>query len=330
MGYTVGVDLGGHFIKVGLVDEEGRVASRVEAPTSAEKGREVSIGRLVETVKEFLVGCRDRGVPDGVGVGSPGLVDVEEGVVRFSPNFPGWLDVPLRSILQEATGLPVALENDANAAALAEKEFGAGRDFSNFVFVTLGTGVGGAIVLDGKLFRGPWGTAGEIGHMTVDPDGPKCNCGNYGCLERFVGIERIVERAREKLRAWKGRTVLLDMVGEDLDGLTPEHLSEAAKLGDELALRVWEEVGTYLGIAFASVANLLNPEAFVLGGGVSRAGEVLLGPIRETIRKRAMKVPAGLVRVLTAQVQDAGIVGASLLVRREASGGRRLLTGGTS
>jgi len=132
-------------------------------------------------------------------------------------------------------------------------------------------------------------------------------------LERFVGIERIVERAREKLRTWKGRTVLLDMVGGDLDGLTPRHLSEAAKLGDELALKVWEEVGTYLGIAFASIANLLNPEAFVLGGGVSRAGEVLLGPIRETIR--TMKVPAGLVQVLTAQVQDAGIVGASLLVR---------------
>jgi len=313
MGYAVGVDLGGHFIKVGLVDEEGRVVSRVEAPTSAERGREASIGRLVETVREFLAGCR--GVPDGVGVGSPGLVDVEEGVVRFSPNFPGWLDVPLRSILQEATGLPVALENDANAAALAEKEFGAGRDLSNFVFVTLGTGVGGAIVLDGKLFRGPSGTAGEIGHMTVDPDGPKCNCGNNGCLEMFVGIERIVERAREKLRTWKGRTVLVDVVGGDLDGLTPKHLSEAAKLGDELALKVWEEVGTYLGIAFASIANLLNPEAFVLGGGVSRAGEVLLGPIRETIRKRAMRVPAGLVRVLTAQVRDAGIVGASLLVR---------------
>ncbi|HID11402.1 MAG TPA: ROK family protein [Candidatus Latescibacteria bacterium] len=304
MGHTVGVDLGGHFIKVGLVDEDGNVMLRTEAPTMADRGREASLRQLVGTVRDFLSRCREYGTPEGIGVGSPGLVDVEAGIVRFSPNFPGWLEVPLRQTLQEATGLPVALGNDANIAALAENTFGAGKDLKTFVFATLGTGVGGALILDGRLFTGPLGAAGEVGHITVDPNGPRCNCGNYGCLERFVGIDYIVERAREKLRTWEGETLIPNMVEGDMDKLTPKHLSDAAELGDRLALKVWEEIGTYLG---------LNPEAFVLGGGVSNAGEVLLRPIRETIRKRAMQIPAGLVRVLRAQVgPDAGVIGASL------------------
>ena len=206
--------------------------------------------------------------------------------------------------------------NDANVVAMAENAFGAGKEFQDFICATLGTGIGGAIVVGGNVVTGADGTAGEIGHTTVDPDGPLCNCGNHGCLERFVGIKYIVARALSKLESGTQESRLPKMVDGQLENLTPKIIAQAAEQGDSLAREVFEETGMYLGIAFANLVNILNPEAIVLGGGVSNAGELIFGPIRETIQRRAMIVPRKTVQVVRATLgHDAGIIGASLLVR---------------
>ena len=316
---AIGVDLGGHFIKLAVVDGIGKIQLQETAPTYADQGKDASIAQIVRSVKAFIAKSKMAcDAPIGVGIGAPGLINVETGIVRFSPNLPGWSEVPLRQILEDATGLPVGLGNDANVVAMAENAFGAGKEFQDFVCATLGTGIGGAIVIGGKVITGADGTAGEIGHITVDPNGPQCNCGNYGCLERFAGIEYIVERAVSKLKGGTHESVLPEMVNGDLENLTPKIIAQAAEQGDVLAREVFEEIGAYLGIAFASLVNILNPEAIVLGGGVSNAGELIFRPIRETIQRRAMPVPRATVQVVRATLgPDAGIIGASLLVGEE-------------
>lgn len=315
---TIGVDLGGHFIKLAVVDGTGKIQLRETAPTYADKGKDASIAQIVRSVKAFVAKAKAVcDTPIGVGIGAPGLIHVETGIVRFSPNLPGWSEVPLRQILEDATGLPVGLGNDANVVAMAENAFGAGRDFQDFVCATLGTGIGGAIVIGGKVVTGADGTAGEIGHITVDPNGPRCNCGNRGCLERFVGIKYMVERAVSKIEHRTSESILPKMVDGHLEDLTPKIIAQAAEQGDRLAREVFDETGAYLGIAFASLVNVLNPEAIVLGGGVSNAGELIFRPIRETIRRRAMPVPRATVQIIRATLgPDAGIIGASLLVRQ--------------
>ncbi len=316
---AIGVDLGGHSIKLAVVDDTGTVRLRESAPTCAEEGKDASVARIERSVHAFLVKAET--VCDaliGVGIGAPGLIDVESGMVRFSPNLPGWSDVPIRRIIEDATGLPAGLGNDANVVAMAENTFGAGKKFQDFICATLGTGIGGAIVVGGKVVTGADGTAGEIGHTTVDPDGPLCNCGNHGCLERFAGIKYIVERAISKLESGTHKSVLPKMVDGQLENLTPKIIAQAAEQGDALAREVFEETGTYLGIACANLVNILNPEAIVLGGGVSNAGELIFAPIRETIQRRAMIVPRATVQVVRATLgHDAGIIGASLLVRKQ-------------
>jgi len=236
-------------------------------------------------------------------------------------------EVPLKRIVEDRNGLPTFLANDVNAMALAENAFGAGKDFRDFVCLTLGTGVGGGIILDGKLREGITGTAGEIGHMTVDPNGPRCNCGNRGCLERLIGARYLVENAIAKLKASGNGGILIDMAGGDPRRITPRLMSEAASKGDDISIEVFREAGEALGIIFASLTNFLNPEAFVVGGGVSKAGDLILEPARRTLLERAMREPAEAVRVVPAALGgDAGMIGSSLLVRikdrtRRAEGG---------
>ncbi|MFH1006534.1 MAG: ROK family protein [Candidatus Latescibacterota bacterium] len=314
---AIGVDLGGHSIKLAVVDETGKIRLREATPTYAGKGKDTSLAQIVRSVQALL--AQARAVCDelvGIGIGAPGLIDVESGTVRVSPNFPGWVDVPLRKILEDVTELPARIGNDANMVAMGENAFGAGKEFQHFICATLGTGIGGAIVIDGKVVTGADGTAGEIGHTTVYPDGPLCNCGNHGCLERLVGIKYIVERALSKLERGSYESLLPRMVDGQLDRLTPKLIAQAAEQGDLLAQDVFEETGTILGIAFANLVNILNPEAIVLGGGVSNAGELIFAPIRETIQRRAMSVPRATVQVVPATLgHDAGMIGASLLVR---------------
>ncbi len=252
----------------------------------------------------------------GIGIGSPGVVDTDAGVVHLAPNLHDasgqpWRDVPIVDLVRKALGSSapraILLENDVNAMVLAESRYGAGRGASILVGVTLGTGVGGGIVVDGAVHRGASGTAGEIGHVTVVADGPRCGCGNDGCLEALVGTRGIERRARAAMAA--GRETSLR------DDLTPLRIARAAEAGDPLAGELFEETGRYVGVVLAGVANLLNPDMVVIGGGVAAAGEDLLFThIRDEVRRRAIDTAADAMRIAPAQLgNDAGLIGCAVL-----------------
>jgi glucokinase len=314
MGETaVGVDLGGTNIKVGLVTASGNVVARHATPTHADGGFSAVAVRMCDAVRECVrrAGERLESVA-GVGVGSPGTIDHEAGVVCFSPNLPGWRDVPLRETLAEELGVRCVIENDANAAALAEQWLGAGKGERSLVLLTLGTGIGGGIVLDGHVWHGASGAAGEIGHMCIDPDGPQCNCGNRGCLETYASATGMVRRMREAIE--RGADCPL---AADPDALTARRIYEAAVGGDTAARRVVEDTGRYLGVAASNIMHALNPNVIAFSGGVTGAGEMLMGPLLREAEWRTLEQSRRGVRIcFSALGDDAGILGAarSLLV----------------
>jgi len=238
----------------------------------------------------------------GIGIGVPGLVDAQRGIVHLLTNVRGWREVPLVSRLRARLQRPVFLDNDVNLVALGEWRFGAGRGATSLVCLTLGTGVGGGLIVHGALYRGVAGAAGELGHMVLDPNGPRCACGSRGCLEAHVGSAAIVRLARQAGVAHRGR-------------LTPEGLADLARRGDRTARAVWHQVGRLLGCGLASVVNLLNPDRIVIGGGVANAWPLFAPTLQRTIRAEAMQIPARTVRVVRAQLGDqAGVIGAAVLV----------------
>ena len=308
---TLGVDIGGTSVKLAVVDQRGRVVDRGIVPTPAVVTPRQMAALIVQAAKPLRGAGRIR----GVGVGVPGLVDVERGVVHTLVNIRGWRHVPLRRVMQAAFGIPVAVDNDVNLLALAEARFGAGRGARSLVCLALGTGVGGAIVLDGQLYRGVTSSAGEVGHMPIERSGPRCGCGGWGCLEAYIGNRRIVARARRLMR---------HRAGHLSEALTPESLSRAAARGDRLARSLWEAVALDLAVAVAGVVNILNPDRIVIGGGVAQAGRWLFEPLRRAVRERAMAVPARAARIVPAALgTDAGAIGAATLVREYMEGTRR-------
>jgi glucokinase len=249
----------------------------------------------------------------GVGIGAPGLV--QQGIVRRMVNVPGWRNVRLQHALEQRLGCPCRVDNDANCAALGEASFGAGRGAKQVVAVTLGTGVGGGLVLDGRLYRGANGAAGEIGHMVVDPGGPRCGCGRRGCLEAHVGTAAILRRARAAMRRQPGPLRRLAAGSR----LTPRLVSDAAAAGDASARRVWEETGTWLGIGLANVVNLLNPDRIVIGGGVSGAWRYFAPSMRRAMTSHAVFSEAVTGRAVRARLgAHAGVVGAAVLLWKDA------------
>jgi len=303
---AIGVDLGGTNIKGGVVDQNGQILRRLSVQTQAQEGPERILDQIARLVQELK---GERGI-EGVGVGCPGLVEPTLGVVRDPPNLAGWQEVNVKRELEERLELRVEVANDVNAAALGELYFGAGRGVSNFICITLGTGVGGGLILDGKLFTGSRGVAGEIGHLPVNIFGPRCRCGNYGCLERYVGAEYIVERAQKKLKD-NPASLLSSLEGE----LTPKLIAQAAQKGDKLAKEVFRETGEIIGAALSGAVNLLNPELIIVGGGVAQAGELVLEPIRRTLVERAMNRESQGVKVVPALLEeDAGLIGAGSLI----------------
>lgn len=304
----IGVDLGGTNIKAGAVGLDGKVLFRTRLSTDADEGPGHVADRIAQAVRQCLDNIQGgRGAVAGVGVGSPGPLDFETGVVVFTPNLRGWHNVPLRSMVEERTGLPGALENDANAAALGEQWAGAGRGASSLVMFTLGTGIGGGIVLDGQVWHGFGGVAAEIGHMSINPDGPTCGCGSKGCIEAYASATAMVRRMHETI-ASGCRTSLADRSGE----LTARDIHEAALAGDEAALENLEMTGFYLGVAISNTMHILNPEVIVLSGGVAAAGEMLMDPIQRTIRQRAIEASRLNVKVCFGALgDDAGVVGAA-------------------
>jgi glucokinase len=309
-GLFIGIDLGGTHIKGGLVDREGKLVSENTVPTGASEPADRTLGRMVSLIESLIAGASGSGTVAGVGIGAAGQVDHEKGVFIEGPNVPNWKNVPVAREIQKAINCPVVLDNDAHAAALGEYAYGAGRGVAAMLMVTLGTGVGGGFVLDGRLYRGKDNTAGEFGHTTIQHDGPVCACGRRGCVEAFIGTQGILRRAREKMVLDRS-SVLHRIPPNDME---PRHVGEAAEKGDLIAQMVLKEIGEFLGAGLANVVNLLNVEKAVIGGGVSNAGEWIFQSARERLVKDALKVPRGTVQLVRASLgNSAGIVGAAKL-----------------
>jgi glucokinase len=314
--WAIGIDFGGTNIKCGLVDRRGRVAASVSLPTRAFARPRAFIEGTARTVERL---ARSAGVRTtqlrGVGVGAPGLVDRYRGVVHSLVNVPGWRDVPLARRLRARLRVPVLVDNDVNLVALGEWRWGAGRGAQSLVCLTLGTGVGGGLVIGGRLYRGARGAAGEIGHMAIDAQGPRCGCGRRGCLEALVGTAAILRLGRGAMaRSSRLRALVRASHGR----LMPRLIGRAARSGDPAARQVWVEIGRRLGVGLANLANLLNPECIVIGGGVSNNWTSFAPTMRKTLRAEAMDVPGRTVRVVRTALGDrAGIIGAAVLVWEE-------------
>ena len=370
MEYSIGVDLGGTDIKAGLVSSVGGISCRVVLPTDVEVGGpKVVAARIAEAVRQVLVKAETTtaqaisklgktlqssssraeksdskhcGHDDTreiwIGLGAPGLIIAETGVVHFSPNFPGWSDIPLVDYVNAELAklhLPKTaandnsqphgnerirgwkpllrgMDNDVNAMTLGELRHGAGVGYKNIVALTLGTGVGGGVVIDGKVYHGSQNTAGELGHTVIEPNGRYCGCGNQGCLEAYAGAKNIVERTQEKIET--GRSTILAKAIKNGTALTPRQIAEAAHAGDKVAMEIFAETGQYIGVALTSIAHILNPQIAIIGGGIAEAGEKLLfEPIRTELSKRAMDIPARMKIIKAHLGNDAGIVGAAML-----------------
>jgi len=304
--YIVSIDLGGTNLKIALLDLNYKIRRKNVLDTRKFPGKNGLVLAITHAVNSMIRGARlKKSQILGIGLGVPGPVDAEKGIVHFFPNIPGWKEVKLASLLRKRLGLAVFLDNDAKVMARAEYKSGSGRGFKNVLCITLGTGVGGGIILSGKLHRGQDNAAGEIGHLPINEDGPLCNCGGKACLEAYVGNTRIVRYAE---RLFKRRISL-------------EELSLLAYNNNKLALKVWHDAGSRLGVALTGMVNVLNLDAIVIGGGVANAGRVLFDKIKETIKKRAMSVQAKRVKIFKAKLgKDAGLIGAAILVQEGLNG----------
>jgi glucokinase len=309
---VIGMDLGGTKIGTALVDPVGGILARDQRETLATQGPDAVIARMLDGARRVL--ARADVSPDqvgAVGIGSPGPLDIEAGVVASPPNLPGWDRIPLRQRIAEALGIPAVLENDANAAGLGEQRFGAGRGASHMIYVTASTGIGGGLILDGKLYHGAGGLAGEIGHMTVLPNGPLCGCGNRGCLEALASGTAIARRARESV-ARGVPTCMRAMASGDPQCITARLVAQAARQGDAEAIHILAEAMHYLGVGMASLVNLLNPQLIVIGGGLTNLGEALFEPVRRAIARISFPAAAEVVRVVPPQLgDDVGVLGAA-------------------
>jgi glucokinase len=312
--YLVGVDLGGTNIVTGALAEDGSdvIALRSE-PTRADQGADAvvdRIARMIDTTIAETIAQTGAKRTDmiGIGVGAPGPLDRERGIVVTTPNL-GWTNFPLRDVIAERTNLPVRIDNDANCATLGEWWLGAARGANNVIGMTIGTGIGGGIILGGRLYHGSSDVAGEIGHATIDINGRRCKCGNYGCLEAYASGPSIAERAREAVSGDQS-ALLVRMVNGDLSRITAATVYEAAKLGDEDAVDVVRETSRFLGASIANLLNIFNPEVVVIAGGVTQAGDALFEPLTREVRKRAFRPAVDACQIVPGILGAAGVVGA--------------------
>ncbi len=309
----VGVDLGGTNVKIAVVSRDKRILAKDSRPTHAERGPEGVMDVMEEGVRHVLEAA---GVTMdevlAVGFGAPGPLNWQTGVVYRLPNLPGWKDVPLAQTMRERLGATCFLDNDANAAAYGEYWLGAGQGTQSMVVLTLGTGVGGGVVVFGKLLRGIDGTAAELGHLKVQRGGRLCGCGQRGCLEAYASVSGMVKTAIEALLEASGESVLKEMAGGEMENVTGRMISDAAEQGDPVALRVFEETAAWLGLGIGSIINYQNPERVVLCGGMIAAGDLLFTPVREAARANCFKVPGRRCEIVPAGLGgDSGVLGAA-------------------
>jgi glucokinase len=323
--FIVGIDLGGTNIAAGAMPTDGtrEIAMRM-GPTKAHEGADAVVERIAVMVEDVIAQTRaetgaERSDFLGVGIGSPGPLDRARGVVIVTPNL-GWRDFPLRDEVAKRVNLPATLDNDANCATLGEWWCGAAKGGRNVVGLTIGTGIGGGLILDNKLYHGASDAAGEIGHTTIDSTGRRCKCGNYGCLEAYASGTAIAVRAREVLENDEP-SIMNAMVEGDLSRLTAQNVFEASKRGDAVALEVVRDTAHFLGVGISNLINIFNPDTFVIAGGVTQAGDLLFDPLRAEVRRRAFKSAVEACRIVPGALPlSAGVVGAVATFRAQTLG----------
>lgn len=312
---ALAIDLGGTKIMAAIVSPDGRVISRNYCPTLAVKGTKEVIDRLSSAAEGVVTkaGLRFSELA-GIVIAAAGALNAEKGVITSSPNLPGWHNVPLRDILADRLGIATYMINDASAAALGEHRFGAGRGLDNLVYLTVSTGIGGGIIIGGKLYTGANGSAGEIGHMIIEADGPQCSCGNSGCLEALASGTAVAAEAVKRIGQGEASSIT-ELAKDASKTITAKTVALAARQGDYLACDVVAKAAYYLGIGLANVVNIFNPEMVIIGGGMSQMGDMLLKPARKVVKQRAFRLPAQTVRIVRARLGgDAGVIGAAISI----------------
>lgn len=315
----IGIDIGGTSIKFGIVSSAGKITGEFSIPTFAEQSPEKVLEQISLGIKKILEGNSLQRF-EGIGIGIPGKVNVKTGIVTSAPNFAEWNRVNVKQFLSKKFKSRIEIDNDANCAALGELHFGIGKSagpfgkIKSFVMITLGTGVGGGIIVDGKLIRGESGGAGEIGHISIDYQGPLCRCGQHGCIEAYAGNNYIKQRTVQKLHEYPD-SLIIDLAENNLDKIEPKTIFEASQQGDELANKILTDTGRYIGIGLASVINILDIKTFIIGGGVSAAGDVLIDSIESSLKNHGIREIVKDVKVYPAKLKNkAGILGAASLL----------------
>ncbi|MEI6845680.1 MAG: ROK family protein [Candidatus Firestonebacteria bacterium] len=314
--YAIGVDLGGTNIAAGIVNSSGKVILREKLPTLAKLGGKAVLGRIGQVIDALLlkVDPKIRKNIKGIGIGTPGLVEHEKGIVREPPNLPGMDGMNIKKFLEKRFKVKAFVANDANAYAVGEHTYGAGKGTKNMVCITLGTGLGGGIIIDGKLYVGSFETAGELGHVIIRKEGKRCLCGSTGCVETYVGANFIADRVRADIKKGK-KTSIVKLVNGDLSKINPIIIEKAARQNDKYAKNLWNELGAEIGTALISIVNTLSPEMVVIGGGVSKAGDLLFKPIRKQFQEIGFSFLKKKVKIVPGKLSDdAGVLGSSSLV----------------
>lgn len=314
--YIACVDLGGTKISLGIVNLKGKILKSRTLPTPVRQAPAKVLIIIAGEIKKLLAGEKiSTSQIKGLGIGVPGQVLPEKGLVVSSPNLPRWKNFQIKKPLEKLLKIPVFLDNDAKAAALGELYFGAGQGQKDFLYVTVSTGIGCGIVLGGRIYRGAKNIAGEVGHMIIMPGGPKCGCGSRGCWEALASGKSFARLAREKLKNYRGRTILFKMTGGQLNRLGAKMLDQAVRQNDAFAKKIWQEAVNYLGIGFVNLVNIFNPPLIIVGGGLSKAGNLIFEPIKKIVGKMAYSVSAQSVKIVPAQLKEnSGLLGAAGLV----------------
>lgn len=320
---VVGVDMGGTKILSAVIDVDGNILGTAKVPTKADEGTSIVIDRIADAIQKAIgkSGVNHASIA-AVGIGAPGPLDPETGVVIFAPNL-GWRDVPLKAELEARVGIPTFVDNDVNVGTLGEHAFGAGKGVQNVVGIFVGTGIGGGIILQGELFHGASKTAGEIGHIIVKADGPKCGCGVRGCLEALASRTAMTKQLQKAIEKKGKKSVISKLTDGDLSAIRSGVLAKAIRSKDKLTLKVFKKATKYLGVGIGSIVNFLNPEMIILGGGVVEAlDDTFLDNIRAAAEKYALPNTLDGVQIVRAKLGDnSGILGAAALARQRSGAG---------
>jgi len=314
--HVIGVDIGGTNLRGAVIDSEGKMISRDSIASDAHIG----IDNLIRNLAILINNFRSDYDIAGIGIGVPGILDSASGIITQAPNIRNVANFPINKVLKKkiSGNFPIFIENDANCAALGEHAFGAGKNYSSLIMITLGTGVGGGIVLNGQLWSGAHGMGGEIGHIKIYPGGNKCNCGHRGCLESYASLSGLKVQIKKAVAGNRINKSLILKINNTLEDKLPELLFAEAKNGNRFAKKLWEEFGTALGIGISSITNLLNPEIVVIGGGIANAWQMFLPSLKQTVKDNTLTGPYKKLKISRSKLKgDAGILGAASLAMKQ-------------